>query len=130
MLRLADGSVIKLGDNATLQIQDLAVVRDAGRLLRGALKVLEGAFRLTTAALQQDRDKPDMAQFDAQADALALYDSLRRDGYAARILPRAADGGHRYFVRLYGFASQAEASALGDRLKQAYPSQNPAATRQ
>ncbi|MGH8677410.1 MAG: SPOR domain-containing protein [Burkholderiales bacterium] len=206
--------------------EDLAVVRDAGGLLRGALKVLEGAFRLTTAALQQGRDKReisvhfttvtadirsadiwgknfgdrevvvliegmtrvtrasekpvemreamtyyqapkagapkveaipaqllnewaqeteiqpgqgamsgtglwkvDMAQFDAQADALALYDSLRRDGYAARILPRAADGGHRYLVRLYGFASQAEAAALGERLKQAYPSLNPAATR-
>lgn len=226
VIHLADGSAIKLGDNGTLQMQDFAVVRATERVLRATLKVVEGAFRLTTAALQRsryrrdisvqfttlsagirgtdiwgknfgDREvavliegqvtvsraneipvemrhamtyflapaagaariqpippellqewaqqtelqanrgamsssgkwKLDIARFDNQADALALYDSLERDGYPARILPLAVDGGHVYIVRLDGFANDTEAGALGERLREAYPALQPVPTR-
>jgi hypothetical protein len=220
-LRLADGSRIKLGENATFGLERLAEERDAGRLLRATLNVLEGAFRFTTdialrarhdraidvrfgtvtagirgtdiwgrnfgdrevvvliegkirisraadqpidmeetgtlyqaplagppsvepipAALlgewaQQTEIQPgrgsqsmkgewklELARLDNQETALALYDSLRRDGYAARILP--LEGSERqYSVRLTGLSSEAEAAALGERLKEAYPAASP-----
>ena len=225
-LRLADGSIIKLGENANLQIQSLEVVRGARRLLRSSLKVLEGAFRFTTAVLDKSRFKREVdiefttatagirgtdiwgknfgdrevvvliegkisvtprdqapiamdkaltyyqaprggtatveavpeallnewaqqteiqprrgslsaqgkwklsvAQLDNQNDALSLYDSLRRDGYPARIRPRPVSGGQIYHVRLEGFSSSDEAEALGLRLKQIYPGATPRATR-
>ena len=226
LLRLADGSGVKLGENGSLKLEQLAVQRDAGRLLRATLKVLEGAFRFTTALASRSRyrhevevqfatftagvrgtdiwgrnfgdrevvvliegrisvrrgaDRPvemnealtyyqapaqgepsvqpiapallgdwaqqtelqkgrgaqsldgrwklDLARYDEQEAALALYDSLRRDGYPARILPRARQGGHHYYVRLAGFPGRGEAEALGKRLREAYPGISPAASR-
>jgi hypothetical protein len=226
LLRLADGSTVKLGENASLRIDSLGFAGEARRLLRGTLKVLEGAFRFTTSALDKarfqreidvefttvtagirgtdiwgrnfgDREvvvliegeisvtprgqapvpmrnaltyyqapkdgphsvepvpmelltewaqetelQPDRAalsatgqwklsvsRFDNQDDALALYDSLRRDGYPARIRPRPLGGGQVYHVRLEGLSSRAEAEALGARLKEAYPSISPQAMR-
>lgn len=225
-LRLADGSVVKLGENANLRIESLEVVRGARRLLRSTLKVLEGAFRFTTSTLDKTRfnrevdvefttatagirgtdiwgrnfgdrevvvliegkisvtprgqapipmQKPltyyqapkigtpsvesvpaallnewaqqteiqpqrgslsthgkwklSVAQFDNQNDALALYDSLRRDGYPARIRPRPVDGGQNYHVHVEGFSSRKEAEALGSRLKEIYPGIAPSAMR-
>jgi hypothetical protein len=52
LLRLEEGSLVKLGENATLQLAELAPSRD---LFRGALSVLEGAFRFTTTALGANR---------------------------------------------------------------------------
>jgi len=73
--------------------------------------------------------KLDVARFDNQEAALALYDSLRRDGYSVRILPRSVDSGHIYHVRLGGFSSRAEAQVLGERLRQVYPGISPEASR-
>jgi hypothetical protein len=226
LLRLADGSRVKLGETGSLKVEDLAIRREGGRLLRATLKVLEGAFRFTTdvairgrfrreidvqfttltagirgtdiwgrnfgdrevvvliegsisvsrgadkpvemkdtgtyyqapvggspsvervpaellgewaqqteiqkgrgAQSQNGRWKLDIAGFDNQDAALALYDSLRRDGYPARILPRPVASGQTYLVRLSGFATQAEAKALGERLKEAYPATSPAPSR-
>jgi hypothetical protein len=52
-LRLAEGSLVKLGENASLRILELAP--DRGGLFRAALNVLEGAFRFTTDALAKER---------------------------------------------------------------------------
>jgi cell division septation protein DedD len=224
LLRLGDGSMVKLGENGQLQISDL-MQRRQQNFVRATLKVLEGAFRFTTEAVQRTRarrditvrfptitagirgtdiwgknlgdkevlvliegritvtragDAPvemkdpltylqapktgaatveavlmeqlkawaaeteiaagqgairkggrwklDLASYDRQTEALALYDSLRRDGYPARILPQAGDDGQRYRVRIAGFPSEQEANALGARLKEMNPRLEPIAS--
>lgn len=52
LLRFAEGSLVKLGENGTLRLAELAPGRD---LFRGALGVLEGAFRFTTQKLGAHR---------------------------------------------------------------------------
>jgi hypothetical protein len=52
-LKLAEGSLIKLGENASLRILELAP--DRGGFFRAALHVLEGAFRFTTDVLARER---------------------------------------------------------------------------
>ena len=52
-LKLAEGSLVKLGENASLRLLDLA--SDRGGLFRAALHVLEGAFRFTTDILARER---------------------------------------------------------------------------
>lgn len=52
-LKLAEGSLIKLGENASLRILELSP--DRGGFFRAALNVLEGAFRFTTDALARER---------------------------------------------------------------------------
>src|SRR5687768_16906632 len=49
-LRLAEGSAVKLGENARFVIETAA---PAGDTFRGALSVLAGAFRFTTARAQK-----------------------------------------------------------------------------
>jgi hypothetical protein len=226
LLRLSDGSQVKLGENGTLRVQDLASRQQGGRLLRATLKVLEGAFRFTTDVARRtayrreidvqfntitagirgtdlwgrnfgDREvvvllegeievtragdpavkmtqplhyyqapasgaarvqpivpellrewaqqteiaqgrgaqsvsgkwKLELARLPDQNAALALYDSLRRDGYPARIHPYRSEASQRYALRLSGFASREEALALGARLRQAYPAIEPRALR-
>lgn len=50
LLRMAEGSAVKLGENATLALDELADKRgtDAGRLVTASLDVVRGAFRFTT----------------------------------------------------------------------------------
>ncbi len=52
LLRLSEGSHVKLGENASLRMTELAPTKD---LFKGALSVLEGAFRFTTTALGVNR---------------------------------------------------------------------------
>ncbi|MDH5577662.1 MAG: FecR domain-containing protein, partial [Betaproteobacteria bacterium] len=52
-VKLAEGSLIKLGENASLRILDLAP--DRGGFFKAALNVLEGAFRFTTDLLAKQR---------------------------------------------------------------------------
>jgi hypothetical protein len=52
-IKLAEGSLVKLGENASLKLLDLQP--DRGGLFRAALNVLEGAFRFTTDALARER---------------------------------------------------------------------------
>lgn len=57
---------------------------------------------------------------DSEAAALEIYDQARDAGFAARIRPRAAEGGGwRYDVVLGGYASAAEAEVAAARLKAA-----------
>jgi len=52
-IKLAEGSLVKLGENASLKLLDLQP--DRGGFFRAALNVLEGAFRFTTDALAKER---------------------------------------------------------------------------
>ena len=52
-IKFAEGSLLKLGENASLRILDLAPER--GGLFRAALNVLQGAFRFTTDLLAKER---------------------------------------------------------------------------
>ena len=54
-IKLAEGSLLKLGENAKLQLLDL--VPEKGGLFRGALDVLSGAFRFTTDVLAKARSR-------------------------------------------------------------------------
>ncbi|MBC8007369.1 MAG: FecR domain-containing protein [Prolixibacteraceae bacterium] len=63
LLRLGDGSVVKLGENGKLQLSGLMQKRKAG-FISATLKVLEGAFRFTTdAALKNRRTRDITVQF-------------------------------------------------------------------
>jgi hypothetical protein len=52
-VKLAEGSLVKLGENASLRILEIAPER--GGFFKAALHVLEGAFRFTTDLLVQQR---------------------------------------------------------------------------
>src|SRR5688572_9075226 len=52
LLRLGEGSTVKLGENAALHIAELAPVEG---VFRSALRVLQGAFRFTTAVVAKQR---------------------------------------------------------------------------
>ncbi len=63
LLRLGDGSAIKLGENGKLRLADLMQKRKQG-FISATLKVLEGAFRFTTdAALKNRRTRDITVQF-------------------------------------------------------------------
>jgi len=50
-LRLADGSTVKLGENARFSLDGMTQKRDGTRMFTAALGVVEGAFRFTTSLL-------------------------------------------------------------------------------
>ena len=54
-IKLAEGSVLKLGENAKLQLLDLVPERRG--VFRAALDVLAGAFRFTTEAIAKPRPR-------------------------------------------------------------------------
>jgi hypothetical protein len=54
MLRLAEGSLIKLGENAQMRFAEVSAGRE---LFRAALNVLEGAFRFTTDVVAKTRKR-------------------------------------------------------------------------
>ena len=53
LVKLSEGSSVKLGENGNLQISQINPQRDG--IFRAALRVLEGAFRFTTDALAKNR---------------------------------------------------------------------------
>ena len=59
LLRLGDGSMVKLGENGHLKLSEL-VQRPQQNFLSATLRVLEGAFRFTTAAVQRSRARRDI----------------------------------------------------------------------
>jgi hypothetical protein len=52
-IKLAEGSLVKLGENASLRLLELQP--DRGGFFKAALNVLEGAFRFTTDVLAKER---------------------------------------------------------------------------
>jgi len=59
LLRLGDGSMVKLGENGKLQLSDLVQKRKEG-FIAATLRVLEGAFRFTTEAAVKNRSTRDI----------------------------------------------------------------------
>ncbi len=59
LLRLGDGSTVKLGENGRLALSDLVQKRKEG-FIAATLKVLEGAFRFTTDAAVKKRTSRDI----------------------------------------------------------------------
>lgn len=53
LLKLSEGSLVKLGENGVLKMDELKP--DQGGAFRAAIRVLEGAFRFTTDALMKAR---------------------------------------------------------------------------
>lgn len=53
LLKLSEGSLVKLGENGVLKLDELKP--DEGGVFKAALKVFEGAFRFTTDALMKSR---------------------------------------------------------------------------
>jgi hypothetical protein len=54
LMKLAEGSVVKLGENGTLRIAEIQPGKD---VFRAALEVLEGAFRFTTDMVSKARKR-------------------------------------------------------------------------
>ncbi len=53
LLKLSEGSHVKLGENATFRLDQIGL--ESGGVFRAALSVLEGAFRFTTEKLTHNR---------------------------------------------------------------------------
>jgi hypothetical protein len=60
LLRLGDGSAVKLGENARFVVAAAAPAQEDRSLFRATLQVLTGAFRFTTSALAKTRYKRDV----------------------------------------------------------------------
>jgi hypothetical protein len=61
LLRMAEGSAVKLGENANLGVDRLADQGGtAGRIVSGALDVVQGAFRFTTRVFGSPRASRDL----------------------------------------------------------------------
>ncbi len=61
LLRMAEGSAVKLGENASLGVDRLADQSGAaGRVVSGALDVVQGAFRFTTRVFGSPRSSRDL----------------------------------------------------------------------
>ena len=69
------------------------------------------------AARRGGKWKVTLASPDTQAAALALYDRVRDDGYAAEISPAKAGDALTYRVRIANLPSEAEARALAAKLR-------------
>jgi len=54
LVRLSEGSVVKLGENGNLRLAEVSATRE---LFKGALQVLEGAFRFTTDVAAKARKR-------------------------------------------------------------------------
>ena len=61
MLRMAEGSAVKLGESATLAVDDLVQKADAkGGVVGASLDVVRGAFRFTTGVLGKSAAQRDV----------------------------------------------------------------------
>lgn len=60
LLRLDDGSAVKLGEDTRFVVSSARTVEGGSRLFQATLRVLTGAFRFTTAALAKTRMQRDV----------------------------------------------------------------------
>jgi len=62
LLRMPEGSSVKLGENASLRVEQLATSgRDRGAFMQAALEVASGAFRFTTTTIERLRGRRDVS---------------------------------------------------------------------
>ena len=59
-VRLAEGSLVRLGESGRLALSDLRVARGPSMVLSGLLEIAQGAFRFTTAVVQRARSERDL----------------------------------------------------------------------
>jgi hypothetical protein len=57
LLRMADGSTVKLGENAQFKLDGMTQANRGAGLFRASLAVIEGAFRFTTEAVYKFRGR-------------------------------------------------------------------------
>jgi len=57
LIRLEEGSLVKLGANGKLDLQKITAPTQTGGIFEGLLKVASGAFRFTTTALGNNRKR-------------------------------------------------------------------------
>lgn len=61
LIRMAEGSAVKLGENATLAVDDLLERKDGGRaMVSASLDVVRGAFRFTTGIFSRQPAQRDV----------------------------------------------------------------------
>lgn len=61
LIRMAEGSAVKLGENATLAVDDLLTGKDGGKTsVNATLDVLRGAFRFTTGVFAKEPAQRDI----------------------------------------------------------------------
>jgi hypothetical protein len=60
LVRLAEGSTVKLGESGRLAFNDLRVSRGTTTVLAGLFDIAQGAFRFTTAAVQRRNSERDL----------------------------------------------------------------------
>ena len=61
LIRMAEGSAVKLGENATLAIDDVLEKKDGGKtLVNASLDVVRGAFRFTTGVFSRQPAQRDV----------------------------------------------------------------------
>ena len=65
LVKLAEGSVVKLGENGSLRLEEVNASRE---LFRAALQVLEGAFRFTTDVAAKARKR----EVDVRVDQVTI----------------------------------------------------------
>ena len=155
VVKLSEGSVVKLGENGSLRIAELDPARE---MFRAALNVLEGAFRFTTGILAKGQQREvnlrvatvtagirgtdlwgrarakneivclieGQAEVGAEGEpAVTLNQPLRSAGYPAEIFPTMEGDKRAYVVRIRSLPSKAEAQALGERLRGRFGVDNP-----
>jgi hypothetical protein len=62
LLKMSEGSVVKLGENAVFNVNQLQSKRESGQtFLSAAVEVARGAFRFTTDIAQKGRSKRDVS---------------------------------------------------------------------
>ncbi len=61
LLRLDDGSAVKLGEDTRFVVSSAGKVESGGPMFQAALRVLTGAFRFTTSALAKTRMQRDIS---------------------------------------------------------------------
>ena len=86
MLRMSEGSAVKLGENATLALDGLSEKKQAGKapMVGASLDVVKGAFRFTTGVFGKPRAERDVnvkiATITAGIRGADLWGTLHRHG--------------------------------------------------
>jgi hypothetical protein len=93
VVKLAEGSLVKLGENGQLRFAEMSPQAD---LFRAALNVLEGAFRFTTDALAKTRRREvsiRVAQVTAGIRGTDLWGRSRKDNEIVCLIEGAIEVG-------------------------------------
>lgn len=84
LLQGADGSAIKMGENAVLRFDELAQQREQQSLFKAVLNVAKGAFRFTTAQLDKFRPRDVTVKVAGATVGIRGTDLWGKDGLDAK----------------------------------------------